>query len=95
MSTFQTEMTTWYNPTEVPVRFRLFVAQGAGRQAADIRDVEVAPKGEVQIPAAFDDAIKSDIGAVPAGLAPQLVKGGKPAEPQTPKTESSSPKKDK
>lgn len=89
---FESNETLWFNPTDAAVKFSVFdMEDGKGVFKA----VEIAPKAEVKIPSRFDRAIQHDVGGVVIGLAPQLVKGGKPAEPQTPKTEPTSPKKDK
>jgi hypothetical protein len=75
---FETE-TTWFNPTDVDVTFKLLDDVGA------FVDVKIPSKSEMKIPTKFDLAVREDRDGTILGLAPQLVKGGKPIEQPTPK----------
>lgn len=61
--------TTWKNPTDKPVKIKLFVSPGQHQT------YEVAPKGSASIPSQFTNAIhQCRNGQVVGGAAPQLVR---------------------
>lgn len=67
--------TTWKNPTDKIVKVVIFVSPG------QVAEYVIKPKGEASIPSQFDHAIHQlRDGIIVGGLAPQLVREGKPAE---------------
>jgi len=63
--------TTWKNPTDKPVKIKLFVSPGQHQT------YEVPPNGSASIPSQFNNAIhQCRNGQVVGGAAPQLVREG-------------------
>jgi hypothetical protein len=75
MSAFEFQITTWQNPTDQDCRFHVM----SGDKPIH---VHVASRKTVQLPAEFDNAVRTERGGlVIGGLAPQLVPLGREAVP--------------
>lgn len=75
MSAFEFQITTWQNPTDQDCRFHVM----SGDKPIH---VHVPSRKTVQLPAEFDNAVRTERGGlVVGGLAPQLVPLGREAVP--------------
>ena len=78
MTTENNDVTTWFNPLDVPQRVTLRLTHGGQSGPGKVKQVTIAPGKTVMLPSEYDQAIREldKNGVVVGGLAPMLQKQG-------------------